>query len=45
MFPLTDITAILTALLIIIRVQTISLGLISNMIKSRTHEKRIFYNE
>ncbi len=38
-------TAVLTALLIIIGVQTISLGLISDMIKSRTYEKRIFYNE
>jgi len=41
MFPLTDITAVLTALLIIIGVQTISFGLISDMIKNRTHEKKI----
>jgi len=38
-------TAILSALLIILGVQTISLGLISDMIKSRTHDKHIFYSE
>jgi len=38
-------TAILTALLIILGAQSISLGLISDMIKGRTHDKRIFYSE
>ena len=38
-------TAILTALLIILGVQSISVGLISDMIKSRTQDKRIFYRE
>jgi len=38
-------TAILTALLIILGVQSISVGLISDMIKSRTQDKRIFYTE
>jgi len=38
-------TAILTTLLIIIGVQSISIGLISDMIKSRTHDKRIFYTK
>ena len=38
-------TAILSALLIILGVQSVSLGLISDMIKSKTHDKRIFYSE
>ena len=38
-------TAILSALLVILGVQSLSLGLISDMIKSRTHEKRIFFTE
>jgi len=38
-------TAILTTLLIILGVQSISIGLISDMIKSRTQDKRIFYTE
>jgi len=38
-------TAILTALLIILGAQSISLGLISDMIKGRTQDKRIFYSE
>jgi len=38
-------TAILSTLLIILGVQAISIGLISDMIKSRTREKRIFYTD
>ena len=38
-------STILSALLIVLGVQSISLGLISDMIKSRTHDKRIFYSE
>jgi len=38
-------TAILTTLLIILGVQSISVGLISDLIKSRTQDKRIFYTE
>jgi len=38
-------TAILTTLLIILGVQSISIGLISDMFKSRIHDKQIFYNE
>jgi len=38
-------TAIFSALLIILGVQSVSLGLISDMIKSKTHDKRIFYSE
>jgi len=38
-------TAILSALLVILGGQSISLGLISDMIKSKTHDKRIFYSE
>jgi len=38
-------TAILTTLLIILGVQSISVGLISDMIKSRTQDKHIFYTD
>jgi len=38
-------STILSGLLIILGVQSISLGLISDMIKNRTHDKRIFYSE
>lgn len=38
-------TAILSALLVVLGVQSVSLGLISDMIKSRTQEKRIFFTE
>jgi len=38
-------TTILSALLIVLGVQSISLGLLSDLIKIRTHDKRIFYNE
>ena len=38
-------TAILSALLVILGGQSISLGLISDMIKSKTHDKRIFYSD
>ena len=38
-------TAILSALLIVSGTQSISLGLISDMIKNRSHDKRIFYSE
>jgi len=38
-------SAILATLLIILGVQSISVGLISDMIKSRTQDKRIFYTE
>ena len=38
-------SAVLSALFIILGVQSVSLGLISDMIKIRTHNKRIFYNE
>lgn len=38
-------TVILSALLVLLGVQSLSLGLISDMIKSRTHEKRIFFTE
>jgi len=38
-------TTILSALLIALGGQLISLGLISDMIKSRTYDKRIFYDE
>ena len=38
-------TAILTTLLIILGVQSFSVGLISDMVKSRTQDKQIFYNE
>ncbi len=38
-------STILSALLIVLGVQSISLALISDMIKSRTHDKRIFYSE
>ena len=38
-------STILSALLIVLGVQSISLGLISDMIKTRTHDKRIFYSE
>jgi len=38
-------SAILATLLIILGVQSISVGLISDMIKSRTEDKRIFYTE
>ena len=38
-------STILSALLMVLGVQSISLGLISDMIKSRTHDKRIFYSE
>ena len=38
-------TAILTTLLIILGVQSISVGLISDMFKSRIYDKQIFYNE
>ncbi len=36
---------ILSALLILLGIQSMSLGLISDMIKGRTHDKRIFYSE
>jgi len=38
-------STILSVLLIVLGVQSISLGLILDMIKSRTHDKRIFYSE
>ena len=38
-------SAILSTLLIVLGAQSISLGLISDMIKSRTQDKRIFYSE
>ena len=38
-------TAVLSVLLIILAIQSFSLGLISDMIKMRSHERRIFYNE
>ncbi len=38
-------STILSALLIVLGIQSISLGLISDMIKIRTHDKRIFYSE
>jgi len=38
-------TAVLSALLIVLGVQSISLGLISDLISTRTHDKRIFYSE
>ena len=38
-------TAFLSVLFLVLGVQSISLGLISDMIKSRTHDKRIFYSE
>lgn len=38
-------TAILSVLFLVLGVQSISLGLISDMIKSRTQDKRIFYSE
>jgi len=38
-------TAVLSSLLIILGVQSISLGLISDLISSRTHDTRIFYSE
>ena len=38
-------STILSVLLIVLGVQSISLGLISDMIKSRTQDKRIFYTE
>jgi len=36
---------VLSALLILLGIQSMSLGLISDMIKGRTHAKRIFYSE
>jgi len=38
-------TAIFSALLLILGVQSISVGLISDLIKSKTYDKRIFYSE
>jgi len=38
-------TALLSTLFIILGVQSVSIGLISDMIKSRTSEKHIFYSE
>ena len=38
-------TAILTTLLIILGVQSFSVGLISDMVKSRTQDKQIFYDK
>lgn len=38
-------TAVMSALFMVLGVQTISLGLISDMIKGRNHDTRIFYNE
>jgi len=38
-------TTILSGLLVVLGFQSLSLGLISDMIKSRTREKRIFYTE
>jgi len=38
-------SAVLTVLLIVLGVQSISLGLISDLISNRTHDKRIFYSE
>ncbi len=38
-------TAIMSTLFIILGVQSVSLGLISDMIKGKNYEKRIFYNE
>lgn len=38
-------TTILTVLLLITGFQSITLGLISDMIKNKTYEKRIFFNE
>ena len=38
-------TAILSALLVVLGIQSLSLGLISDMIKIRTQEKRIFFTE
>jgi len=38
-------TTILSALLILLGIQSISIGLISDMIKGRTQDKRIFYSE
>ena len=38
-------TSILSVLLIVLGVQTISLGLISDMIKNKNYDKRIFFSE
>ncbi len=38
-------TAIFSALLLILGVQSISVGLISDLIKSKTYDRRIFYSE
>jgi len=38
-------STILSALLIVLGIQSISLGLLSDLIKTRTHDKRIFYSE
>ena len=38
-------TTILSVLLVVTGVQTISLGLISDMIKNRNYERRVFYTE
>jgi glycosyltransferase involved in cell wall biosynthesis len=38
-------TTILSVLLVVLGVQTISLGLISDMIKNKNNDKRIFYSE
>lgn len=37
-------TTILSVLLVVLGVQSISLGLISDMIKSKTHERRMFFS-
>lgn len=38
-------TAVLSALFIVLGIQSFSLGLISDMIKNRSQDRRIFYNE
>lgn len=38
-------TTILSVLLVVLGVQTISLGLISDMIKNKNHDRRVFYSE
>jgi len=38
-------TAVLSALFMILGVQSVSLGLISDMIRSRSRDQRVFYNE